>query len=235
MTDFRIAGVVDDSVVDGPGVRYVVFAQGCPHHCPGCHNPDTHSFSAGKLVSVDALLEDLTQHKYIKGVTLSGGEPLAQPEAAAEFARKLKALGYHVIIFTGFYYDEILADPKRLEVIKWADVLVEGRFDCSKKSLALKFRGSTNQRIIDVQESLKIREAKKAKAAETEGAGHLGADLHFAAAVGSDIGGLAHEEEGESPVAANDTDAALKALKGKDLAEKKAASSDEDIVLLHWD
>lgn len=155
MTELRIAGVVSDSIVDGPGVRYTIFTQGCAHKCPGCHNPHTHDYNGGMLVPIDEIFSDIEDLKYIKGVTFSGGEPLDQPEALNEFAEMLKSKGYHIIVFSGYTYEQILKDPKKFEVLKKIDVLIDGRFDIKLRSLSLNFRGSSNQRVINVQESLK--------------------------------------------------------------------------------
>ncbi|MFV0627101.1 MAG: anaerobic ribonucleoside-triphosphate reductase activating protein [Alphaproteobacteria bacterium] len=159
----RIASVVDDSVVDGPGVRYVIFTQGCKHNCPGCHNPQSHSFSTGMFVSFDEFYSDLSRFKYVKAVTFSGGEPLEQPEVIAEFVAKLKEKGYHILIYTGYTFEQILADEKKLKAIEKADLLVDGLFILRLRSLGANFRGSSNQRIVDIQESLKHREVVLSK------------------------------------------------------------------------
>lgn len=159
----RIASVVDDSVVDGPGVRYVIFTQGCKHNCPGCHNPQSHSFSTGMFVSFEEIYADLQRYKYIKAVTFSGGDPLEQPEAVAEFVEKLKEKGYHVLIYTGYTYEQVLADEKRRKAVEKSDLLVDGLFVLRLRSLGCNFRGSSNQRIIDVQESLKNGEVVLSK------------------------------------------------------------------------
>lgn len=154
MAELRISGIIDDSIVDGPGVRYVIFTQGCPHHCPGCHNPETHAFEGGTFITAEHVLNDLKNHKYIKGITFSGGEPMAQPEALAEFVGALKDAGYHVMIFSGYTFEEIQQDGQRKKALERADILIDGRFILAEKSLEVKFRGSKNQRAIDVQKSL---------------------------------------------------------------------------------
>ncbi len=159
----RIASVVDDSVVDGPGVRYVIFTQGCKHNCPGCHNPQSHSFAEGMYVSFEDIYADLSKYKYVKSVTFSGGDPLEQPEAVAEFVEKLKEKGYHVLIYTGYTYEQVLADEKRRKAVEKSDLLVDGLFILRLRSLGCNFRGSSNQRIIDVQESLKNGEVVLSK------------------------------------------------------------------------
>lgn len=150
----RIAGIVDDSVVDGPGVRYAIFTQGCSHNCPGCHNPDTHDYNAGTPVDPAEIIADLRQFKYLNAVTLSGGEPLDQPEAVLELVVRLKELGYNVLVFSGYTFDEIMADPAKTVIMQYTDTLVDGRFDISRQSYDLNYRGSANQRIIDVPASL---------------------------------------------------------------------------------
>ena len=151
----RLAGVAHDSIVDGEGLRMTVFVQGCPHHCPGCHNPTTHDFSGGKEGDTNALLQELKENVLEQGVTLSGGEPFCQCEAMLELARGAHALGKDVWAYTGYYYEQILADETKKALLKECDVLVDGRFVIEMRTLALPFRGSANQRLIDVQRSLK--------------------------------------------------------------------------------
>lgn len=158
MTELRIAGVVTDSIVDGPGVRYTIFAQGCAHACPGCHNPQTHDYKAGMLVDINEIVSDIEANKYIKGITLSGGEPLDQPDAIAELVDILKSKGYHVLVFSGYTYEQIQSRPKLNNILQKIDVLIDGKFDINLRSLQLNFRGSSNQRIIDVQNSIKNNE-----------------------------------------------------------------------------
>lgn len=150
----QIAGIIDDSVVDGPGVRYTIFTQGCSHGCSGCHNPETHDYSGGTSVKIDDLLNDIVRLKYIKGITLSGGEPFDQPEALTELVARLKNKGYDVLLFSGYTFEEIVKDSAKRQVLTHADTLIDGRFDVKKRSQRLRFRGSSNQRIIDVQQSL---------------------------------------------------------------------------------
>ena len=150
----QIAGIIDDSMVDGPGVRYTVFVQGCAHNCFQCHNPQTHDYNAGNTVEVDDIISDIARFKYLKGVTFSGGEPMDQPEALAECVTRLKNKGYDILIFSGYTYEEIMADVLRQKALKNADTLIDGRFIYAQKTQDLRFRGSANQRIIDVQKSL---------------------------------------------------------------------------------
>lgn len=154
----RIAGIVRESIVDGPGMRFVVFVQGCPHHCQGCHNPQSHPFEGGSLQSVGRLLEEISRDPLIHGVTFSGGEPFCQPGALAVLGRRVKERGLHLMVYTGYLFEELLEmgreQPEILELLQQCDVLVDGPFVLSRRSLTLHFRGSSNQRILDVPKSL---------------------------------------------------------------------------------
>lgn len=149
----RISGIERESIVDGDGIRYVIFTQGCPHHCPGCHNPQTHSFDAGKLISVNELLADISKRKdYIDGITLSGGEPFCQSDQCSVIAEQARKMGLTVWCYTGYLFEELYGRNDRL--LNHIDILVDGPFIQQKRSLALQFRGSTNQRLIDIPASL---------------------------------------------------------------------------------
>lgn len=154
----RIAGTVNDSIVDGDGIRFVVFVQGCIHNCDGCHNPQTHDFSGGFETDTDSLLEKILANPLLDGVTFSGGEPFCQPVPLYELGKKVKENGLNLVCYTGFTFEELLEISKRDENVKnllgICDVLIDGPFLLSKKNLLLKFRGSENQRILDVQKSL---------------------------------------------------------------------------------
>jgi len=152
----RIAGTVDDSIVDGPGYRYAIFTQGCPHHCPGCHNPESHDFDGGRLVDTDVILAQVRENPLLDGITLTGGDPLCQPEPCLVLAEAAKALGLTVWAYTGYTWESLLseADPARMALLNAVDVLVDGPFLLAEKSLELKFCGSRNQRLIDVPQSL---------------------------------------------------------------------------------
>jgi anaerobic ribonucleoside-triphosphate reductase activating protein len=136
----RIAGTNSCSLVNGDGIRYVVFLQGCAHHCPGCHNPDTWDFGGGVVWTPDELAEDIRQHKYVDGITLSGGDPFYQQEECLKLLDLLP--GINVWIYTGFEYDEI----KDTELAKLADVLVTGPFIEELKCEGRMY-GSSNQEI----------------------------------------------------------------------------------------
>ena len=152
--DIRIFGVVEESIVDGPGIRYSVFVQGCSHGCPGCHNPESHSPKGGELRSIESVLGGIRSNKLIAGVTLSGGEPFEQPHACAVLAQQLKADGYNIWTFTGYLYEDLIkmsrANPDIACLLNNIDVLVDGPFVEELKSLELDWRGSSNQRVIDL-------------------------------------------------------------------------------------
>lgn len=153
----NLYGTASDSIVDGPGLRYAVFVQGCTHHCPGCHNPESQPAQGGTLTPISDVLADIRANKLISGVTLSGGEPFEQPEACAALACALKADGYSLWAYSGYLYDDLLAraasEPAVGQLLDAIDVLVDGPFIEAQKSYTLKWRGSANQRLIDVPRS----------------------------------------------------------------------------------
>lgn len=148
----RIAGTVSESIVDGPGLRLTVFTQGCPHHCPGCHNPQTHDPAGGREESTAALLARYTADPLLDGLTISGGEPMEQAAECAALAEAVHALGGNVWVYTGWRYEALVqeADPARLRLLAAADVLVDGPYVEAERSLELRWRGSRNQRLIDL-------------------------------------------------------------------------------------
>ncbi len=148
------ADIQPDSILDGSGIRTVIWFQGCLHNCKGCQNPETHDMNGGMVVDIDEIKMKLKNLKYQSGITLSGGDPFFQPEAALEIARFAKSIGLNVWAYTGFTYEALLSDKSRLDLLKYVDVLVDGKFMIDKKSLNCKFRGSTNQRLIDVKKSM---------------------------------------------------------------------------------
>ena len=157
----RIASYVHDSIVDGPGLRLTVFVQGCPHRCPGCHNPQTHDFAGGKALSVAELVRQMDENTLLDGLTLSGGEPFAQAEDCAALARAARERGLNVWCYSGWTLEELLRDqrPGVRELLELTDVLVDGPFLLEERSLALKWRGSANQRVLDLPKSLAAGEA----------------------------------------------------------------------------
>lgn len=153
--EIRIAGTVDDSIVDGPGCRYTIFTQGCPHHCQGCHNPQSHDFAAGRVVDTEDILTQVRRNPLLDGITLSGGEPFCQPEACKVLADAAHQLGLNVWCYTGYTWEKLHqeADPARMALLDALDVLVDGPFILAQKSLELQYCGSKNQRLIDVRKS----------------------------------------------------------------------------------
>ena len=158
MSTVRISGSKKHSSVNGPGVRYVLFFQGCPHNCPGCQNPETHDPAGGTERIVANVVQDILQTKYLDGLTFSGGDPLLQPEAVIEIAQAVKKTGLNIWLYTGWTFEQIqkgAAGEKAKEALTLLDVLVDGPFVEKLKTGHAIWRGSDNQRLIDVQQSLK--------------------------------------------------------------------------------
>lgn len=155
-----IAGIVQDSIVDGPGIRYVIFTQGCPHRCVGCHNPQTHDFSAGEEADTERILRQIRENPLLSGVTFSGGEPFCQARALLPVARAVKEYGKNLMIYTGYLLEDLqkMEDPHVHALLMLADILVDGPFILEQRDLTLPYRGSSNQRVIDL---VKTREAGK--------------------------------------------------------------------------
>jgi anaerobic ribonucleoside-triphosphate reductase activating protein len=155
--EVRIAGIERNSIVDGPGLRYVVFAQGCPRRCEGCHNPQSLPLDGGRIATVADILEEISSDELLSGVTLSGGEPFLQPQALAQIAQGARGMGLNVWAYTGYTFEELAdgGDTARLALLQSLDVLVDGPYVASQRSLELRFRGSANQRVIDVPASLR--------------------------------------------------------------------------------
>ncbi len=154
----NVASVKGESVVDGPGLRVVVFSQGCIHNCKGCHNPQSHTFGTGKNISVGELYSIISAFKLCKGITFSGGEPFCQPEPFAVLAKLLCENGYEVACYTGFVFEELINSRSnnkwQKELLESIHILIDGPYIDERRSLELRFRGSDNQRIIDVPKSL---------------------------------------------------------------------------------
>lgn len=163
MKELRLAGVIRESIVDGPGIRLVIFTQGCPHHCEGCHNPQTHDFNGGYISNPENILKVIDQNPLLKGVTFSGGEPFMQAEALAELAIEIHKRKLDILTYSGFTFEELLQSidkhSDRKKLLEQTDYLIDGKFMIDLKSLNLQFRGSSNQRIIDVKKSLEIGKA----------------------------------------------------------------------------
>ncbi|MEG1966374.1 MAG: anaerobic ribonucleoside-triphosphate reductase activating protein [Clostridia bacterium] len=150
----RLFGLVTDSIVDGPGFRTSIFTQGCPHHCEGCHNPESHAFDAGTEWKLEDIEARFTGNPLLSGITLSGGEPFAQPAACAELARRAHAKGLDVWVYSGYVYEQLCQMAEANEdihaLLHACDVLVDGPFLLKERSLELTFCGSRNQRVIDL-------------------------------------------------------------------------------------
>lgn len=156
--EIRLAGVIRESIVDGPGIRLTVFTQGCPHNCPGCHNPQTHDFDGGYMSDTDNILKAIKENPLLQGVTFSGGEPFMQCRPLTELAKECHKLGLNIMVYTGYTFENLLAgfkeNPQWKELLENTDILVDGPFILQQRSLMLHFRGSKNQRILDVPRSL---------------------------------------------------------------------------------
>ncbi len=158
----RIAGKTPESIVDGPGIRYTLYVQGCPHHCEGCHNPQTHDFNGGRDADTDNILDEILENPLLDGVTFSGGEPFCHANVLADLGEKIKKNGLSLMAYTGYTIEYLISHANDengyLKLLETLDYLVDGPFVLNLKSYEAKFRGSTNQRIINVKETLSSKE-----------------------------------------------------------------------------
>lgn len=156
-----LSGTVGESITDGPGLRFTIFTQGCSHHCEGCHNPQTWAFEGGTPHTPQALFEEIQKNPLVRGVTLSGGEPLEQAEAFIPLAHLLKDAGYEIAVYTGFTFEELLAHgtPAQKQLLALCDILIDGKFVLAQRDLSLRFKGSRNQRILNLPQSFEKGEA----------------------------------------------------------------------------
>ena len=151
----RIAGLVPESFVDGSGIRFAIFMQGCLRRCEGCHNPHTHKLTDGNIIDTEDVIRRIESRRdFLSGITLTGGEPLLQFDAALELARGAKSLGLNVWLYTGYRYEELT--PAVDALLNHVDVLVDGEFILAKRDLDLPFRGSSNQRLIDLNATRRL-------------------------------------------------------------------------------
>lgn len=159
----RLFGLANDSIVDGPGIRYAVFVQGCPHKCDGCHNPKSHDMNGGYDGDTDEILEQIYRNSLLDGVTLSGGEPFMQAKPLAYIAKRVRERNMNVVTYTGFKFEYLLENANDengyMELLTNTDILVDGEFVLAKRSIDLTFKGSKNQRILDIPKSLKEKKA----------------------------------------------------------------------------
>jgi anaerobic ribonucleoside-triphosphate reductase activating protein len=157
----RLSGIIRQSIVDGPGLRFVVFTQGCPHACPGCHNPHTHDFNGGYDCRIDRIITAIDENPLLRGVTLSGGEPFCRARELVPLAKAVKERGLDIFCYSGYAFEELLELAKEDEYVSdllaSIDVLVDGRYEQTQRDLSLRFRGSRNQRVIDIPTSLKTK------------------------------------------------------------------------------
>lgn len=156
----KLSGIAYESLVNGPGMRRVFFAQGCKHNCKGCFNPDTHDFNGGEERDVDELIKDTLNNPILRGVTFSGGDPWEQADKFAYMAKVFKDNGLDIWSYTGYTFEYIIENKDERsgwnDLLNNIDVLVDGKFEEDKMNDGIKFKGSTNQRIIDVKESLRL-------------------------------------------------------------------------------
>lgn len=156
--ELRLAGVIKQSVVDGPGWRFAIFAQGCRHNCPGCHNPTTHPFDGGYISNSDRLIAEIKKNPLLSGVTFTGGDPFEQAVQFAGLGREIHELGLNIITYTGYTIEYLMQNMEKIDgwraLIEESDYIIDGPFLLEKKTLCIPFRGSSNQRIIDPQRSL---------------------------------------------------------------------------------
>lgn len=154
----RISGIIEESIVDGPGIRFVVFTQGCPHKCLGCHNPETHDFLGGKEIDTNQIVENFKKYPYMTGITFSGGEPFSQIDAILSLILQFKNTfpSKNIVIYTGYTFEELLTKNNQTinQILSLSDYLIDGKFEINKRDISLIFRGSSNQRIIDLKKSL---------------------------------------------------------------------------------
>lgn len=154
--DLRILDIVEDTWVDGPGLRTSIYAAGCRHHCPGCHNPQSWDFNGGTLMSVEQIMERIMLNPF-DDVTFSGGDPMFQAEGFTELAKAIhQQTKKNIWCYTGFLYEQLLDMPAQRQLLEQIDVLVDGPFIQAQRNISLRFRGSNNQRMIDVKQSLRL-------------------------------------------------------------------------------
>ena len=158
--EIRLAGIVPESIVDGPGYRLAVFVQGCPHACAGCHNPHTHDFAGGHLSDTAEIIAKLGKNPLVRGVTLTGGEPMMQAEALCEIASAARERGMNVWCYTGYTLEALWQENRadRMRLLEYVDVLVDGPYIAHERSLDLLYCGSKNQRLIDMNTTRKTGE-----------------------------------------------------------------------------
>ncbi len=151
MTTLQVIDIVDGTSVDGPGLRTSIYFAGCPHHCFGCHNPHTWDYNAGQEMTIDKIMERIIENDF--NVTFSGGDPLAQIDSLIILAKKIKDIGKTIWCYTGYRYEDVISNKSLSKILPYIDVIVDGKFIIKLKEPGLLFRGSSNQRLIDVKQS----------------------------------------------------------------------------------
>ncbi len=158
----KVSGIIEESIVDGPGLRFTVFTQGCPHHCPGCHNPQTHDFEGGKWMELDEIMAMFDEDPLLAGMTFSGGEPFCQPAPLAELARQVRARGKNIVAYSGYTFEQLSEmaahNPDIEALLSMCDLLIDGPYVEARRDLDLLFRGSTNQRILDLKNYPEVKD-----------------------------------------------------------------------------
>lgn len=161
-----------DSIVDGEGIRTVIWTQGCPHHCEGCHNPETHDVNSGALIDVTQVCDIIDTLEGQDGITFSGGDPFMQPKECAYIAKYVRSKGYNIWAYTGYTFEQIISLSKSnshyMEFLREIDILIDGKFQIENKTYDAAFRGSSNQRIIDVRKSLECQRVVISEKYETQ-------------------------------------------------------------------
>lgn len=151
----RVNGIVEESIVDGPGLRYVVFTQGCPHKCRGCHNPRTHDPHAGHILDIGDILKAFMENPLLSGITFSGGEPFLQPAPLSALAVHVRGSGKNVVVYTGYEYEHLWSlgrrDTNIGRLLEVTDMLIDGPYMEALRDLDLQYRGSSNQRILKLK------------------------------------------------------------------------------------
>jgi len=151
----KVSGIIEESIVDGPGLRFSVFTQGCPHCCPGCHNPGTHDFDGGYEMDIDEIFRRFKANPLLSGITFTGGEPFCQPEPLYHLGKKVKAMGKTIVLFSGYTWEQLIEKSHQeiyvKQLLSIGDILIDGPFIEALKDLELLFRGSSNQRIIELK------------------------------------------------------------------------------------
>lgn len=152
----RLSGLAEESIVDGPGIRFTVFTQGCPHRCKGCHNPQTHDFSGGYDSTIEEIYKKFVENPLLSGITFSGGEPFCQPEPLYYLGLKIKELKKNIVVYTGYTLEQLEklqeSNPFIASLLSITDILIDGPYVEELRDLELLFRGSSNQRILYLNE-----------------------------------------------------------------------------------